>query len=188
MFHNILVAVDGSPHAERALTEAIDLADSTRARLTVFTAVVPPPAIAFVGAMGATVVAIAQNAEAEAEGILRRARDRVPDHVSVATVLSRDPVERALMDRIHAGHHDLAVMGSRGRGAIRSTLLGSVSHHVLHHSKLPVLIIHAVAPAQVHGAHSAAAEERARLRTSPPMADAGRSSRRGKPPTRLRRR
>ena len=70
----------------------------------------------------------------------------MPDHLSVTTVLSTEPVEPSLIRQIKNGHHDLVVMGSRGRGAMRSALLGSVSHYVLHHSPVPVLIVHAAAP------------------------------------------
>lgn len=146
MFHSILVAVDGSHHTDKALADAIDLADSGHAKLTLFTAIVPPPAIAYLGATGEAVTTIFQQAEAEAESLLRRARDRVPDYVSVTTVLSRQPVLTGLIQQIKDGHHDLVVMGSRGRGAVRSALLGSVSHHVLHHSPAPVLIVHAERP------------------------------------------
>jgi nucleotide-binding universal stress UspA family protein len=168
MFHNILVAVDGSPHADEALTDAIDLADAEHARLTLFTAIAPPPAIAYFGAIGEAVTTLIQDAEAEAEAILRRARARVPDHVSVTTVLTRQPVQPALVRQIKAGHHDVVVMGSRGRGAVRSALLGSVSHYVLHHSPVPVLIVHAQGPSLAAQAASASTSSRPswRQRTS----------------------
>ena len=143
MFQNLLVAIDGSPDADRALTQAIDLAESEHARLTLFSAVATPPTAAYSGGGGAVAAAFAANAQAETERILREAVERVPDGVSVSTVLSGEPVRLALIHQITSGHHDLVVMGSRGRGALRSVLLGSVSHHVLHHSPVPVLIVRA---------------------------------------------
>nr|BFE79430.1 hypothetical protein GCM10020093_020310 [Planobispora longispora] len=38
---------------------------------------------------------------------------------------------------------DLAVVGSRGRGAFGSAVLGSVSHGVLHHVHCPVAVVRA---------------------------------------------
>src|SRR3712207_8437871 len=35
----------------------------------------------------------------------------------------------------------LAVVGSRGRGDLAALVLGSVSHHVLHHGACPVAIV-----------------------------------------------
>jgi nucleotide-binding universal stress UspA family protein len=141
MFHNILVAVDGSPDSEQALTEAIDLAESEHAQLTLITAVSQVPAAAYMTA-GEEMTRLLQDAHADAEAGLRRARERVPDDLSVTAVLSEQPIRSALIDQIAKGEHDLVVMGSRGRGAVRAALLGSVSHHVLHHSPIPVLIIH----------------------------------------------
>jgi nucleotide-binding universal stress UspA family protein len=141
MFHSILVAVDGSVHAERALDDAIDLAGSERARLTLITGVVELPWPAYLSP--ASVGDITDAARAEAEAILRRARDRVPADQPVTTVLTDAPIRQAVLRQIETGAHDLVVMGSRGRGAVRSTLLGSVSHFVLHHSPVPVLIVHA---------------------------------------------
>jgi len=119
MFRNILVAVDGSPPADQALAQAIDLAQSEHARLTLITAVADLPA---------------------------------------TTVLSTQPIRTAVIRRIEDGHHDLVVMGSRSRGAVRATLLGSVSHYVLHHSPVPVLIAHPdQVPAQAGPIETAAA-------------------------------
>jgi len=143
MFRNILVAIDGSPDSDQALTQAIDLAESEHSRLTLLSAVVMPPASAYLGAGGPVAATLARDAEAEAETILQTAARQVPDRVSLSTVLSREPVRHALIHQINEGAHDLVVMGSRGRGAVRSVLLGSVSHYVLHHSPIPVLIVHA---------------------------------------------
>lgn len=142
MFQNILVALDGSPDADRALMQAIDLAESEHARLTLFSAVATPPAAAYIGAGGVVAATLARDAEAETAAILRTAAEQVPDDVSVSTVLSSEPARLALIHRVTTADHDLVVMGSRGRGAVRSALLGSVSHYVLHHSPVPVLIVH----------------------------------------------
>jgi hypothetical protein len=61
----------------------------------------------------------------------------------VTSVMSSEPARPALLRALEQGQYDLLVMGSRGRGAVRSVLLGSVSHYVLHHSPVPVLIVHA---------------------------------------------
>jgi nucleotide-binding universal stress UspA family protein len=143
MFHDILVSVDGSPDADRALDEAIDIAQASHGRLTILTAVVAPPPVAYSGLGAGQVTALEPVLLKDAQRVLCAARDRVPADLPVTTVLAEEPIRPALKHRIKAGNHDLLVMGSRGRGTLASTLLGSVSQHALHHSPIPVLVVHA---------------------------------------------
>jgi nucleotide-binding universal stress UspA family protein len=143
MFHDILVAVDDSPDAEEALTQAIDLAESEHTRLTLITGVQKPPATAYIGLTSLALAEIDANNRSWADAVLRRARDRVPNDLPVTTIVTDRPIRTALIEQINRGRHDLIVMGSRGRGAVRAALLGSVSHYVLNHSPVPVLIFHA---------------------------------------------
>ena len=142
MFHSILVAIDGSPEAEQALTQAIDLAESERTRLTLVSGAPKPPSVAFIGQSAAALAQIDADARAWAQAVLRRARDRVPADIPVTTILTEQPIRTALIEQIRRGRHDLIAMGSRGRGAVRAALLGSVSHYILNHSPIPVLIVH----------------------------------------------
>jgi nucleotide-binding universal stress UspA family protein len=156
MFHNILVAVDGSPDADQALAQAIDLAEAEHTRLTLVTGVAELPPTAYLMA-GEQTGQLIENAHAQAEAILRQARDRVPADLPITTVLTERPIRCALLDQIKTGDHDLVVMGSRGRGAVRAALLGSVSHYVLHRSGVPVLIIHADRSPRLRAGDAAAA-------------------------------
>lgn len=142
MFHNILVAIDGSPDSELALEHAIDLADSQHSKLTLITAVIPVPATAYL-AMNGLLPPMSGDPCTDAQKVLRGAAARVPDDQPVTCVLSQAPIRAAILRQVTEGHHDLVVMGSRGRGALRSAALGSVSHYVLNHSPVPVLIVHA---------------------------------------------
>jgi nucleotide-binding universal stress UspA family protein len=142
MFRNILVCFDGSVHAERALEEAIDLAEASRGRLTILTAVSRPPYWAASPVTIPAVEPLAVELAEEAKNHHRQAVDRVPESIPVTTVLSEKPIREAIMDRLRCGGYDLLVMGSRGRGALSASVLGSVSHYALNHSMVPVLIIH----------------------------------------------
>jgi nucleotide-binding universal stress UspA family protein len=143
MFRNILVSVDGSDHAQRALEEAIDIARAGRGRLTLLTAVCQPPAWAASSiATGAAAISTL-DLEREAVQVMRQAVDQVPNDVPVTTLISRRPIRSALMKAVACGEYDLLVMGSRGRRPLAASLLGSVSHYALNHSPIPVLIVHA---------------------------------------------
>jgi nucleotide-binding universal stress UspA family protein len=157
MFHNILVAVDGSPDADEALLQAIDLAESEHSRLTLITGVPKLPSVAYIGLAATPLAEINTGARSWAERMLRSARDRVPDDIPVTTVLTDQPIRLALIEHIRRGQHDLIAIGSRGRRAVRATLLGSVSHYILNHSPIPVLIVHA----DTHPASHAAADRQA---------------------------
>jgi nucleotide-binding universal stress UspA family protein len=143
MFRNILVSLDGSPHAERALAEAIDIATLSRARLTILTAIPRPACWAYTPASAAALQSLAPELERESTEIVEAGVSTVPDSIPVTSVVSREPIRKALMRELTSGRHDLLVIGSRGRGALTAPLLGSVSHFALNHSPIPVLVVHA---------------------------------------------
>lgn len=153
MFRSILVAVDGSPAATKALEEAVDLARSTSARLTLIS-VADLPRWRFSGFPLAVPFPNEADLVNEAEQIVARAEALVPEDVPVSTVVRRGPVAKEILKRIETGEHDLVVVGSRGLGPAGSLILGSVSRAVLARSPVPVLVARAepVKPAPARAA------------------------------------
>jgi nucleotide-binding universal stress UspA family protein len=139
MFKRILVAVDGSSHARRALDAAIELAEALDSWLTLICVVVPPGWPATAAVYGA--LPSGQDLDREARRLLDEAAVLVPDGIPVATVMAHGAPAQAILERIGEGGHDLVVVGSRGRGAAAALLLGSVSGTVLEHSPVPVLVV-----------------------------------------------
>jgi nucleotide-binding universal stress UspA family protein len=138
VFHNILVAIDGSPTATAALEEAIDLARSDGARL-VLLSVAAPSRWRFTGP---TYVPYPTDEELQAAAwdVLARAEALVPGDVAVSSVVRVGSPAAEIVRRAVEGEHDLIVMGSRGHGLLGSLLLGSVSRAVVARSAVPVLV------------------------------------------------
>jgi nucleotide-binding universal stress UspA family protein len=142
MFHSVLVAVDGSRAAAHALEEAVELARAEGARLTLIS-VAEAPRWRFSGFPLAVPFPNEAMLLREAEEIVERAEEQVPEDIPVSTVVRRGSIVNEILKRVDAGEHDLVVVGSRGLGPAGSLLLGSVSRGVLAKSPVPVLVARA---------------------------------------------
>lgn len=67
------------------------------------------------------------------------AAEALGDDAKAEIEVDNDLPARALLARSEAG--DLVVLGSRGMGAVRRALLGSVSRAVSHHAAAPVVVV-----------------------------------------------
>jgi len=136
----IVVGVDGSPPAERALRAAIREATAWDAELFAVSGV---PIASMTGALAWLPSAVdhEQVLKDIAEGLDVVVDRAVAEHPGAQ-------VHRRVLDGTGAelltefsSATDLVVVGSRGRGGFAGLLLGSTSQAVLHHARCPVMVV-----------------------------------------------
>jgi nucleotide-binding universal stress UspA family protein len=102
---------------------------------------VPDP-LGIVAAAGVSPQRMTEEMEKQAARRLRQVAASLPQALSVTTILRQgDPAEEILR-LVQEQPVDLICMGARGRGRVTGALLGSVSSAVLHHSPVPVVVLH----------------------------------------------
>jgi nucleotide-binding universal stress UspA family protein len=142
MYSSIVVGIDGSPTAEKALDRAIELARASEARLHVVSAYEPAPARVTGGAPAAEEYQLSPSFKVDA--VLERALDRAGSkELTVEQHAPRGSAADALINVAEEQGADLIVIGSVGmQGAKR--IFGSVPNRVTHHAPCDVLIVQTV--------------------------------------------
>jgi nucleotide-binding universal stress UspA family protein len=146
MFKTILVPIDGSDHAEKAVSVAADLAGKYGATLHIITV------------MDSTELAPALHRFAEAEHIsgaeaqvatyisdrfVERAREIAQEGgaPSIETFVSMGNVQEKILEYAKKTGADLIVMGSRGLSDLKGLMLGSISHKVANSAPCTVITV-----------------------------------------------
>lgn len=151
MFHTILVAVDGSACADRALGIAIDLASHDSAHLSICTVVDPIPILGETGASS-----MASRALAESREDAQRLVDGALAKAQAAGVQAKGSIRFGepafeIGAQAAAVHADALALGTHGRSGLKRLFVGSVAEAVLRKSTIPVII----APERAAHAHQA---------------------------------
>jgi nucleotide-binding universal stress UspA family protein len=121
MAQTIVVGVDRSDAAERVAAAASRLASTLNSRLLVVHAVEEPVE--------------------EAQELLQSLRGRLPEADDADTrLVEGSPAER-LIEVADDENAELLVVGSRGRSALRSAALGSVSRRLARDARCPVVVV-----------------------------------------------
>ncbi len=136
----VIVGVDGRPAAHAALLWATEVAARRGERLRIVHGLETPMVT---GTYSGTE---RHQADERAREAGRRLLDESVEHaralrpeLEVATVLASEGAPEVLLDE--ARHGDLIVVGSRGLGAIRAIMLGSVSVRTSAHAPCPVIVV-----------------------------------------------
>ena len=133
----ILVPIDGSEWSTRALLKARELAEAFQAELTILTVI---DSIRYLD-MDYKFDVVRDGIDLSKQ-LLEQSKSMFDGYAGkVETAHKTGDVAEEIIRFAEKGNFDLIVMGSRGLGIFSRTILGSVSHKVLQHAKMTVMIV-----------------------------------------------
>lgn len=143
MFKHILIPVDGSPNAARAVEKAAGLAKAFGSTITLVTVIDNYPFAGVGGDFAYGQVEYLEAATANANGALRKAEEALVSQGLTCDkrVIEEHVIHEGILDTAKELRVDLIVMGSHGRHGLEKLLLGSVTTRVLGRSPVPVLVV-----------------------------------------------
>jgi nucleotide-binding universal stress UspA family protein len=139
--HKILVPIDGSENANRALSFAIAMAKEQPAVELLIVNVQLPVGTGLVHQLaGASIMD--RYYSSEASKILEPAREIArASGVKFSLQSAVGPIGETIADFTKQEDCDHVVMGTRGMGAIKNLVLGSAAYQVIHLTDIPVTVI-----------------------------------------------
>uniref|UniRef100_A0A7C2B3R0 Universal stress protein n=1 Tax=Thermomicrobium roseum TaxID=500 RepID=A0A7C2B3R0_THERO len=141
---HVLVPLDGSEQAERALPYACALAERAHARITLVR-VAETYREVLLEWRGRPIAAAAQEMlrqlEQEALAYLEDVRARVPGHLEVRIQMLSGEPKRELVAAVERERPDLVVLTTRGRGGVTRWLLGSVTERLATATRVPLFVV-----------------------------------------------
>ncbi|MEA2638782.1 MAG: hypothetical protein QOF51_176 [Chloroflexota bacterium] len=143
MYGRILVAIDGSGNAERALGEALRLTKdgSAQLRLVHVVGVAPfstdEPNLEFEGTRDLLLKAGREVLDSAARLAQQHGVKAETQLIEILT----SQYGGAILDEAKSWRADLIVVGTHGRGGLKHLLLGSVAEEVIRHASAPVLLV-----------------------------------------------
>ncbi|MGC4376817.1 universal stress protein [Fictibacillus sp. Mic-4] len=140
--YKLLVPIDGSEVAERAMQTAVSLCQKregeTHITLLHVASVEYYPGMA----VASVNINLDETVSKEGEELLQESLNKIKNAgIHVDSVLLKGYAAKEICEYANENGYDMIVIGNRGRGAFGELILGSVSHKVLHHAKCPVLIV-----------------------------------------------
>ncbi|HWO54239.1 universal stress protein [Paenibacillus sp. FSL M7-1455] len=139
MYNRILVPLDGSEHARRALDTAVRLMQSLKNVPELALLHVNPSISINEPPVG---IDLEEHIREEGEKVLAPATASLSKQgIGFETYTKTGDPASVICKTAEEQHADLIVMGSRGIGLMSELLIGSVSHSVVQHAHCPVMIV-----------------------------------------------